>query len=290
VLLVIGFKSSSNLASAYGLAVSGVMVVTTLSMIVIAHENWRWGLLRSLTLFGGLAIIDFTFLFANSLKIFQGGYVPLTIGLAILAIMKSWNWGRRYVNATYEQAKAKAMTVKELIALKKKTTCIMPRSMVIMTPERITSINDQVPFLKQIFWDRYGMMPQDLLFLTVTTQRQPHCGKQRYAITKLFNSKTKGSITAVEIYFGFMEEVNVETILLELAHHQEIKITTHPNDWLIHVVQERIYVEHIKNWLRKIQFVFFSFLLKNAESADQYFGIGKDVRLTIEAIPVRIKA
>lgn len=288
VLLVFAFKTSSNLASAYGLAVSGVMLVTTMSMIPIAKYYWSWSWAKALALFVPLAFIDSLFLSANSLKIFQGGYVPLLIGLAVLVIMKTWQWGRQHVKDTYSNIRS--MTMSELIKMKKAQQYSLPRSIVIMTPDVIKEKHDHVPFLKQVFVDRYGTLPKHLIFLSVVMHREPHLHSNRYEITKFYDSKTQGSIISVQMNFGFMEEPNVEEMLQGLAEHHEISIDEHPSKWLIHVAQERVYDEEVKNVAKHIRFAFFSFLLRNASTADQYFGLGKNSQLTIESIPVQVHA
>ena len=189
MLLVIGFQTSSNLASTYGLAVS----------------VWKWGQVKSLAVFIPLAVIDGMFLFANSLKILQGGYVPLLIGVVVLAVMKTWLWGRQFVKKTYTTVPT--MTVDELIKYKEEHDVSIPRSIFILTPEYVNNSTSRVPFLKQIFWERYGLLPKHLVFLTVSFIRQPHVDdKSRFEVHELFSSTTKGSITSVKINFGFMEE------------------------------------------------------------------------------------
>jgi KUP system potassium uptake protein len=288
ILLVIGFKTSSNLASAYGLAVSGVMLVTTLAMIPVATSLWKWNIVKSLAIFVPLATIDAMFLFANSLKAFQGGYVPLFIGIAVLVVMKTWLWGRQYVKKTYSMVPT--MSVDELIKYKKSHDTTIPRSIFILTPEFVDHTSTQVPFLKQIFWERYGLLPKHLVFLTVAFMRQPHVDdKSRFEIHQLFASKTKGSITSVKMNFGFMEEANVEGVLKELAQHHQLNIDENMDEWLFHVAHERVYAYSLNNLVKKWQFNFFQLILKNSETADEYLGLGKNHKLTIQTIPVHIR-
>jgi KUP system potassium uptake protein len=95
VLIVLIFKSSAALASAYGIAVTGVMVIDTMNVSLVAAKQWRWKIAAVIGLFGLLAIIDFLFLGANLLKIPEGGWLPLFVAAAVFVIMEVWRSGRR---------------------------------------------------------------------------------------------------------------------------------------------------------------------------------------------------
>jgi KUP system potassium uptake protein len=94
VLLVLGFQSSSNLAAAYGIAVSGTMAITTLLATIVARRRWGWPFALVLAVFGAFLTIDLTFLFANSLKILAGGWFPIVLAAAVFVLMSTWRRGR----------------------------------------------------------------------------------------------------------------------------------------------------------------------------------------------------
>ena len=95
ILLVVSFGSSSALAAAYGLAVSGVMVITSLAMFPIARSSWNWSALRTGLVWSALTAVNGSFLLASSLKFLEGGYVPLSVGLVVFLVMATWRWGRK---------------------------------------------------------------------------------------------------------------------------------------------------------------------------------------------------
>ncbi|MBS0275241.1 MAG: potassium transporter Kup [Proteobacteria bacterium] len=95
VLIVLIFKSSAALASAYGIAVTGVMVIDTMNVSLVAARQWKWKLGLVIALFGLLAIIDFLFLGANMLKIPEGGWLPLAVAGFVFVLMETWRNGRR---------------------------------------------------------------------------------------------------------------------------------------------------------------------------------------------------
>jgi KUP system potassium uptake protein len=91
VLMLVGlFRSSSALASAYGIAVSGTMVVTTMMAFVVVFKGWRWPIWAAALLIGPFLAIDLTFLGANLLKVFEGGWIPLALGGVVMTVMYTW--------------------------------------------------------------------------------------------------------------------------------------------------------------------------------------------------------
>ena len=94
ILLVLTFKSSNNLAAAYGLAVTGDMVITSLLAVVVAAKVWKWGWYRASLLFAFFLMFELIFLWANIQKIPDGGWFPLVAGVVIFTIMTTWERGR----------------------------------------------------------------------------------------------------------------------------------------------------------------------------------------------------
>src|SRR6201998_505463 len=95
VLIVLIFKSSDALATAYGIAVTGVMVISTLLVAVVARYHWNWSKPAVIAVFGALGLIDVAFMSSNALKIVQGGWLPLAVAGATFVIMDTWRIGRR---------------------------------------------------------------------------------------------------------------------------------------------------------------------------------------------------
>jgi KUP system potassium uptake protein len=97
--LVLAFRSSTNLAAAYGIAVTSTMVVTTVLLLVVARERWRWRRVTVAVVGGGFLTLDLAFLGANVLKIPAGGWLPLLIGAVIFTLMTTWFRGRGQVGS-----------------------------------------------------------------------------------------------------------------------------------------------------------------------------------------------
>ncbi len=95
LLLVALFRSSSALASAYGIAVTGTMVVTAIMAFIVVRKVWGWSLPATVALIAPFVVVDSTFLVANMLKVFEGGWVPLALAGFMMVIMYTWRRGTR---------------------------------------------------------------------------------------------------------------------------------------------------------------------------------------------------
>jgi KUP system potassium uptake protein len=112
LLLVALFRSSSALASAYGIAVTGTMVVTAVMAFIVVHRVWQWSLAATLALIMPLVLVDSSFLMANMLKIIQGGWVPLAIAGVVMVIMYTWRRGTRLL---FEKTRRQEMPLDDLV-------------------------------------------------------------------------------------------------------------------------------------------------------------------------------
>lgn len=95
MILVLGFKSSNNLAAAYGIAVTGDMVITSILATVVVARSWKWGWGRAIALFSCFLVVELIFLAANILKIPDGGWFPLIAGMVVFVLMTTWKRGRQ---------------------------------------------------------------------------------------------------------------------------------------------------------------------------------------------------
>ena len=286
VLLVVQFRSSNALASAYGLAVSGVMLATSLAMLPVARIYWGWGLARSILVFVPLAVIDASFLVANSLKLLEGGFVPLSVGAVVYAVMVSWRWGRKATFAAY--SRSHTMTMKQLIDLKQTSPMQIDRNLVLMVPKPLCCDDENTPALLQFFWNRFGVLPRNLIFVEVVHRKVPYVHDERYHITEFYNDPDKGTIISVTVWFGFMEDPNVEKVLEVLAHRHEIDLPRNPHRWVVHVSVEQLLPARDLTLLGHFRLRLFLILRQLSQPAYFYYGLGNEVQLTMEIMPVRI--
>jgi KUP system potassium uptake protein len=137
VLIVLIFRTSDALAAAYGIAVSGVMVIDTFNASIVAAKQWHWGVKLAAAVFGALGLVDLIFFSANTLKIVQGGWLPLLIAAGIFFVMETWRIGRR---AHLEKVRNESMPLELLLARADKTPVRVAGTAVFLSPR-----SDSVP-------------------------------------------------------------------------------------------------------------------------------------------------
>ena len=290
VSLVLGFRSSAALAAAYGLAVSGVMCGTTIAMIAVARILWKWRPLTIGLVFAVVIPVDLSFLAANAMKFLDGGYIPLAIGLTLFSAMAVWRWGRKLTSAGYSAKRT--MTVRELIELRAKQPAFIDRNVILMVPKPLTSLDQNTPALLQLFWDRYGMLPRNLLFVEVLHKKVPYVHENRYKVTALSRDLAhpeRGSVLSVAVSFGYFEDPNVESVLVSLAAHHEVDLPSDPHLWSVHVSQENLKLGKKVAALRRVMLRVFSLLRQVSTPAYNYYGLGDEVQLSVEILPVRVR-
>ena len=287
IALVVTFGSSSALGAAYGLAVSGVMVITSLAMFPVSRLCWGWGTVATGLLWGTLTTINGSFLLASSLKFLQGGFVPLSIGAAVFLVMGTWRWGRKATFAAY--TKKETMTIAELIQLHRSSRFFMERTAVLMSPTPLHDPSDRTPALLQLLWDRYGVLARNLIFVQVTHRKVPYIHDDRYVVTVFDKDGRRGSIIGVELNFGFMEEPNVEQALEGMARLKEIDLPTDRRQWIVHVSHENLLPARSMGPIQRFRFRLFMFLRLVSRPVFYYYGLGDEVQLSAETLPVRVR-
>ena len=286
ILLVLGFGSSAALAAAYGLAVSGVMVITSLAMFPVARRQWKWRPTTTFAVWLTFTAINGCFLVASSLKFVEGGFVPLAIGAAVFVVMTTWRWGRKATFAAYTAKPT--MTIGELVELHRHCDVFMERNAVVMSPKPLRKLDDRTPALMEMVWERHGILPRNLILIEVTHRKVPYIHDDRYRITVFDRDRNRGAIIGVEVSFGFMEEPNVERLLEDMARHKEIDLPIDRRQWIVHVSHENLLASQRMNMFRRMRFHLFSFLRLVSQPAYYYYGLGDEMQLSVEIIPVRL--
>ena len=131
IALVIGFGSSSDLASAYGIAVSGSMLLDTVLLSMVTVLAWQWSLRKALAVLGLFFVLDIVFVAANSTKILDGGWFPLAIALLVFTLLMTWRHGRALLRKTKSSA---AVTLADILPGFKKITRV-PGTAVFLTSD-----------------------------------------------------------------------------------------------------------------------------------------------------------
>lgn len=286
ISLVLNFGSSSKLAAAYGLSVSGVMLSTSIAMTAVARLYWGWKWPVILLVFVPLGVIDASFLSANSLKFFEGGYIPLGLGVIFFVVMTTWRWGRKATFAAYSGKHT--MKLAELIAVKERSS-LFDRNAVLMVPKPLKSLDANTPALMQLLWERWGVLPKNLVFVEVVHRKIPYVHDARYHVTVFQRDPERGCVVSVTIAFGFMEDPNIERVLEELAGHHEIDLPPDPHKWVVHASQENIMPAKNAGVFARARLRLFALLRQVSTPAYYYYGLGDQVQLSTEVMPVRLR-
>ena len=134
-----------------------------------------------------------------------------------------------------------------------------------------------------------GILPRNLVLVQVTHRKVPYIRDNRYRVTVFDREPRRGGIIAVEVSFGFMEEPNVERLLEEMARQREIALPIDRQQWIVHASQENLLPSRAMGWLGRLRFRLFLILRLVSQPAYYYYGLGDEVQLSIEIIPVRVR-
>jgi KUP system potassium uptake protein len=202
IAIVVGFRTSSNLAAAYGVAVTSTMVITTILFYVVARNRWGWGLLSAGALAAFFLIIDLAFFGANIIKVAQGGWFPLLLALMVFAVMTTWKKGRRIL-AERSQSDNQPLEdfLEEVARLKPHRvagTAIFMNGNATRTPPAL--VNNL---------EHNKILHEHVLFLTVKTSLVPYVAPhQRVEIEPVGNGFYR-----LRVFYGFMEDPEIPKAL-----------------------------------------------------------------------------
>jgi KUP system potassium uptake protein len=200
--LVLGFRTASNIAGAYGVALSTLMLITTLMFYVMSREVWRWSFVRAASVAVLFLWVDVPFFGANALKIRYGGWVPLAIAAAIFLLMTTWKRGREILA---KRMLEKTVPLKMLLAdLAAEPPIRVPGTAVFMYG---TADGTPPALVHNLAHNK--VLHEKVVFLTVVTEDVPHVEPNERVTVKRMG---KGFHTVVARY-GFMDDPDIEDVL-----------------------------------------------------------------------------
>jgi KUP system potassium uptake protein len=202
VLLVLLFRSSSALASAYGISVTGTMVVTAMMGFVVIWRVWKWSPFAAAALIAPFLFLDLTFLAANLLKVVEGGWVPLALGSVVMLLMYTWRRGSRLL---FEKSRKLEFPLADLVAMLEKR----PPQRVSGTAVFLTSDPLSAPTALMHSLKHYKVLHQKNVILTIETAPTPRIDPaERVRLEEI-----SATFSKVTLRFGFMESPNVPKAL-----------------------------------------------------------------------------
>ena len=203
--LVIMFKTSDALASAYGIAVTGTMVATTALAFVVVWKKWGWPLWAAALLVSGFLAIDLAFLAANLMKVVDGGWVPLALGGLMMIVMWTWVRGASLLTG---KTRRDSIPTRELIAMlaKSKPTRV-PGTAIFLTSDPGVAPSALMHNLKH-----NKVLHERVLVMSVKTEDTPRVlPANRFEIEKLSDDFTR-----ITLHYGYMESPRVPAALISL--------------------------------------------------------------------------
>ena len=261
VALVLGFRSSTRLAAAFGLAVSGTMAITTLLFVAVARDRWKWGVARVTTIAGVFLLIDLAFLGANLLKIMDGGWIPLVIGAAVFVLLATWQRGRRllrHADALRKESAGDILPILESIA--KGSAAHVSGTAVYMQGEPYGVPRTLLHNLKH-----NHVVHERIIFLTILTENVPFVANEaRLAVTPL----AEGFWRVVARY-GFMDAPDAPHAL-ELAAQHGLEYRKMETSYFLG--RETI-ISSEKPGMARWRERLFAWMTRNASPATAYFGL-----------------
>ncbi len=261
LLLVAAFKSSSALASAYGIAVTGTMVVTAIMAFVVVWKSWKWPVFAAAGLILPFLLIDTTFLSANLLKVVHGGWVPLLIGGLVIVIMLTWRRGAKILAAKTRRLETPIL---ELIQSLAKS----PRPRVPGTAIFFSAAPDSAPTALLHSLKHYKVLHEHNVILTIVTENVPRVAPQN----RVQMEELGDSFTRMILHFGFMETPNVPKALA-IARKQGLSFDIMSTSFFL---SRRSVRPDTRSGMPAWQDKLFIFLAQNADDASSYFQLPTD--------------
>jgi KUP system potassium uptake protein len=271
VMLVLAFKTSDSLASAYGIAVTGTFMCTAALAMVVFRRQFHWPRLLAVTVFGSLLLVDGIFFAANTVKVVEGGWVPLALGITLTLMMTSWKQGRDLLLSRWKQS---SMPLAPFLAR-------LPQSRIIRVPGLavfMTGNPDYVPTSLLHNLKHNKVLHENVLFVTVQNEDVPEVSQRRRSEVSLLAP----GIHRIILRYGFMESPNIPRALEDLTEQLNVRVSQ-----ASYFLGREVLVPGMApklSWWRRALFLF---MARNAVPATEFFRIPSDrvvelgVRITI---------
>lgn len=206
IIVVLGFRSSGNLAAAYGVAVTSTMVITAIIFAVVARERWRWPMPVVVLVVGFFLLIDGAFFGANLLKVPQGGWFPLVVALVIFIVMTTWKTGSELVFAREQDLEVTLPQLQELLARERPLR--VPGAAVFLSADP-----DSAPAALLANLKHNCVVHEQVLLVTVQIVDVPHVPDSERLQVRLIGQGLFGAT----IRYGFMQEPSVPRALEQIS-------------------------------------------------------------------------
>lgn len=263
VALVLMFQASSKLAAAYGLAVTGTMMITSIIFFLVTHHRWNWKPIYSWSVLLIFLSFDIPFFIANTMKILDGGWIPIFVGFFFFIVMWIWKIGRSLL-ADHFISNSTPMD-EFLKRLGERVNYRIPGIGVFMA-----SNSNGVPPVVLRMVNRFHTLHECVILLTVTSENVPFFCKSSEEQKRVEVEEMTKGFRRVIIRYGFMESHDIPR-MMEIAFRKlgmEIGV-----DQILYVLGHETFVEYNSGQMSRTKQAIFSFLSRNARNATDYFGL-----------------
>lgn len=260
-ILVLSFESSSALASAYGLAVTGTMIADTILAFIVISEMWHWNKVYSFSFVLFFSAVDLTFFASNTLKIPEGGWLPLAVGFTLFMILTTWIKGKALLSKALDEKRVMFEDVEEEIG----QLCKVPGTAVYLAK----SVHG-VPEVLLHNLEHNHVMHERMIVMTIVTKQEPVVDKEHRVKIRTFGEQKQ--FYRVKLFFGFHEQQDIKKAL-KLCAEQGLEIDLKNTTFF--VGHERIAFRSkskLASWRRAL----FKFMFGNASSAIGHFKLPVD--------------
>ena len=258
IALVLGFRSSSSLAAAYGIAVTGTMAITSILFYRVARRHWRWPIAQAGGLVGLFLVIDLGFFGANAIKIVEGGWFPIVVALGVFTLMTTWKRGREALAHFMREAALPLAAFLEDLAVRKPHR--VPGTAVFMTSDP-----EGAPPVLLHHYKHNKVLHEQVILLSVASADAPEVPPaERVSIEDVGQGFFR-----VRARYGFMQTPNVLEVL---AACREKGLPIRTDDTSFYLGREtllRTGSSEMAGWRK----VLFAFMSRNARSATAFFGL-----------------
>jgi KUP system potassium uptake protein len=255
--LVLGFRKSDNLASAYGIAVSTTMLMTTFLLFTAMREIWNWSLVASGAVSAIFLIVDGSFVLANSVKILDGGYVPLLLASAVYFVMYIWHRG---ITAVGARIAAIGIPMADFLAeLEQKKVARVPGTAIFLT-----RVRQNAPPIIVWYVRTARSLHDEVIALSVVTESVPYVGAAERVSVEEIGPK----FWRATAYYGFMQRPNIPKLALAI---QQKDPRINLSDLVYYVGTETVVPRIDRKGLPRWQEALFAVLDRNAAHVTDFF-------------------
>ncbi|MFI3218548.1 MAG: potassium transporter Kup [Methylococcales bacterium] len=259
-VVVLSFQSSSALASAYGIAVTGTMIIDTVLAFIVIQRLWQWKKSTSILFLATFLTVDFLFLFANSLKIPTGGWLPLVIGTVLFLIMTTWIKGRALLAKYADENRVLFEDLEEKVL----------HHPAVVTQGTAVYLAKTLHGVPQVFlhnFEHNHVLHEQIIVLTIVTKDEPYIDYEHRI--KIRNFGKNHNFYRIKFYYGFQQDPDVRQ---DLALCAKAGIDLDFNNTSFFIGSEQLTFKKrtpLPEWRKSL----FLFLFNNAASAIDFFRI-----------------